>query len=178
MVSALLDLDRLSNDFGPGLSSAGGAYIAEAAAVCLDSRGHASGIQLPTQGHFQRAYLLRFGPVTDQERRTHADLEVATENGAYALSILIIESCTGLSVVERSRKGTGFDYWLGHGNGSDMPFVDKARLEVSGIREGGPQDIDRRVSAKLRQVSPSDGRLSAYIVVVEFSAPVAKVAKK
>jgi len=37
-------------------------------------------------------------------------------------------------VIERSRKGTGFDYWLGSADEvGELPFQNKVRLEVSGI---------------------------------------------
>jgi hypothetical protein len=52
-------------------------------------------------------------------------------------------------------------------------------LEVSGIRQGDPGLIERRVSSKRRQTNRSDAmRLPAFIVVVEFGTPIAAVVKK
>jgi hypothetical protein len=52
------------------------------------------------------------------------------------------------------------------------------RLEVSGIRKGDDSRIKARIKQKLEQVSPTDGTLPAYIVVVEFSNPLAFIVKK
>jgi hypothetical protein len=80
-------------------------------------------------------------------------------------------------VIQRSRKGTGFDYWLG--DESYMPFESKARLEVSGIRNGDQKVVTARVRAKLMQTEVSDvTSLPAYIVVVEFGHPVAEVRQR
>jgi hypothetical protein len=52
------------------------------------------------------------------------------------------------------------------------------RLEVSGIRKGDDSRIKARIKQKLEQVSPTDGTLPAYIVVAEFSNPLAFIVKK
>jgi hypothetical protein len=53
-----------------------------------------------------------------------------------------------------------------------------ARLEVSGIRRGDRRRVMARLKEKVTQVRSSDGALAAYIVVVEFSAPQARVEKR
>lgn len=62
------------------------------------------------------------------------DEEFTTEQAAYGIAFLIIRELTDLTVIERSRKGTGFDYWLGTTTDEGQPFKNKVRLEVSGIR--------------------------------------------
>ena len=81
---------------------------------------------------------------------------------------------TSYTVIERSRKGTGFDYMLG--DSLDPLFTPKARLEVSGImRETDGNTLDMRFHQKTAQTDKSDGtRLPAYVSVVEFSTPKAK----
>ncbi len=93
------------------------------------------------------------------------------------MAILIILALTDYTVIRRSRKGTGIDSWLGYQD-ADYPFQDAARLEVSGIRRGNDRILNARVSQKIRQTQPSDGALPAYIVVVEFSSPYARLVKK
>jgi hypothetical protein len=83
---------------------------------------------------------------------------------------------TGLTV-QRAFKGGGFDYWLGTVD-EDRPFQNLARLEISGIRRGNRRQIAARVKEKSEQVRRSDGALPAYVVVVEFSAPAARVEKQ
>ena len=92
---------------------------------------------------------------------------------------MIIQELTDYTVIERSRRGTGFDYWLGKkGDNSEIPFQNAVRLEVSGIRKGDDSRIKARIKQKLEQVSPTDGTLPVYIVVVEFSNPLAFIVKK
>jgi len=178
LCSPCLDLRSLSKAYWPGITEITGAYMAEAAAVSLDSQKHHESALLCVKGKFQVDYRVTFDPVSDRIRRAHGDLEVATENGAYAISILLIDANTDLTVVERSRKGTGFDYWLGKKSIPGPYFQYKARLEVSGIRCGTDAVIDSRVKMKLNQTKRSDGFLPAFVVVVEFSAPKAKVAER
>jgi hypothetical protein len=92
------------------------------------------------------------------------------------VAILLIRALTGYTVVERSRKGTGFDWWLGT---DDNLFQGKARLEVSGILRGTRRRINSRIKARLAQTSQSDNlAVTAYVVVVEFGTPRAKVVQR
>ena len=111
-------------------------------------------------------------------RRCWNDDEVATEHGAYAIATLLVPRITNLQVVERSKKGTGFDYWLGSSTETEALFQNKARLEVSGIRAGPEATIVGRLRKKLGQTQKSDATLSAMVIVVEFSGPQSRVAKR
>jgi len=109
--------------------------------------------------------------------RTHGDVQASTEHGACAVAILVTKKLTGFEVLERSVKGTGFDYWVG--KDESLPFRRKTRLEVSGILRGALGDVEQRISRKCRQTERSDGmRLDALVIVVEFSRPIVKVAKR
>src|ERR1700680_191776 len=80
------------------------------------------------------------------------------------------------TVVERSRKGTGFAWWLGT---EDNLFQGKARLEVSGILRGTTRRINSRIKARIGQTRQSDNlALTAYVVVVGFGTPLAKVVQR
>jgi hypothetical protein len=79
-------------------------------------------------------------------------------------------------VVERSKKGRGFDYWLG--DDDDLLFVGKARLEISGILSGSKAQIAARVKEKKGQLKPSDYLAPGYVAVVEFGQPAAHVEVK
>jgi hypothetical protein len=173
-VTRKLDLDRLREGL-PAITVAFGAAVAEAAAVCFDSRGHSCGVTMAVQGSYSRSYQVHWSSVTDQMHRCWADPNVATEHGAYGVAFLLIRELTDFTVIERSCTGTGFDYWLGKDN--DI-FQKKARLEVSGILSGDHQEVKRRVEVKKRQTKRSDGKLPAYVVVVEFGAPTAMVVKR
>jgi hypothetical protein len=132
-------------------------------------------VHLRVDGELFGSYSVVFEPVTQQMIRCWNDDEVATECGAYAIAILLIVERTEYTVIERSRKGTGFDYWLG--TDGDTLFQAKARLEVSGIRSGDERDIDRRSLRKQRQVRPTSNPLPAYVVIVEFGTPRGRVTR-
>jgi hypothetical protein len=91
--------------------------------------------------------------------------------------VLIIENLTPLTVVQRSYKGPGFDFWLGEKNDDEL-FQGKKRLEVSGILKGDEKTIDYRIKSKLKQTERSDGVLPAYAIVVEFSIPRSRILGK
>jgi hypothetical protein len=174
-----LELARLGDGY-PGLSPNGGIHLAQACAVCLQERRHISGTcRLAMRGAFEASYSLVWSEVGDQVFRQWNDEQEATEAGAVGIAILIITHRTDFQVVLRSRKGTGFDYWLGRKD--DVLFQSSARLEVSGIRVGMQREIDRRVDSKIQQTKRSDesfGTLPAFVVVVEFGTPVAVVNRR
>jgi hypothetical protein len=104
----------------------------------------------------------------------YADLGEATERGAYGIAILLVMHLAGFKVVQRSVKGTGFDYWLGFADA--LPFQDKARLEVSGILNGNEGVISSRLRIKIEQTRKSDRlNIPAYVVIVEFGNPLSRV---
>ena len=113
-------------------------------------------------------------------RRSWNDAEYTTEQGAYGVAILLVLGLTEYTVIEKARKGPGFDYWLGRAEDSEgLPFQNVSRLEVSGIRSGDDSFVRARVNEKLKQVAPSDSSdLPAYVVVVEFGSPLSQVVKK
>ncbi|MHB9131556.1 MAG: hypothetical protein ACYDBB_10770 [Armatimonadota bacterium] len=161
----------------PALTPAQGEVLAHSAAISLESCTHHSGVSITVDGDFSAQYRLRWRPTTDQMRRCYNDEEVATEHGAYGIAILLLRDLAGYTVVERSRKGTGFDYWLG--DDDDLLFQKKARLEVSGSRSQNATTLTSRVKQKVKQTAPSDNTgLPAYIAVVGFADPCAEVVKK
>ena len=177
----LLNLNKLSNGL-PAIKPEWGSSLAQMAGICLESQGHSQGVPLRVTGHMSSTYNLLWPRITDQARLTWADLEEATEYGATAIAVLLIKKEFGYAVIERSAKGTGIDYWLGHEE-EGPPFQNKARLEVSGILsvQGSAKDIERavakRVREKLKQTQASSGSLPAYVVVIEFGSPLGEVQK-
>jgi hypothetical protein len=175
MSSLALNLSDLAIGM-PGLTPAKGLSLAEAAAVCLESNDHESGVPTTMTGDQLTACAMHWQAVTQQQRDTYADMQEATEDGAAGVAILVANQAMGLSVMERSYKGTGFDYWMGdatqHDEDDELPFHNLTRLEVSGILQGDAARIARRVRVKLDQVEPTDHIGPAIIVVVEFGGPV------
>jgi len=151
--------------------------MAQAAVVCLDHQAHTSAVHLVVDGNFTATFSLSWSEeVTEAKRRFWNDLEDATQQGAYAVAILLIRALTGITVIERSRKGTGFDWWLGT---EDNLFQGKARLEVSGILRGTTRRINSRIKARMGQTRQSDHlALTSYVVVMEFGTPRSRVVQR
>jgi len=158
-----------------GMSAEWGAAIAQAAAVCLKEEGHSSGIMLSVDGSVSNRFTLTWIEPSMSAHRCWADSEDATEHGAYAVAIVLVHELTPLTVVERSKKGTGFDYWLGERDHPTPLFQEKSRLEVSGIRTGTNALVLAREQAKIKQVNlhatEATKSLPAIVVIVEFSTP-------
>ncbi|HEY9405796.1 MAG TPA: hypothetical protein VIQ24_24310 [Pyrinomonadaceae bacterium] len=132
-------------------------------------------------GEYSEDVEVRFPAVTQKMRKSWKDLREAVDHGASGVAILLMREMTNLTVIERSVTGTGFDYWLGpeDSDDDDLIFQDMVRLEISGINSGTRQELRRRVKDKLTQTEQSDSwGLTAYVVVVEFSAPCSEVVKK
>jgi hypothetical protein len=169
---ARFNLTALAEGVMPALSSVYGPQLAQAAAVCLEDREHKSGVTLHLAGVRSVQLLIEWPTVDDQARRSHNDLQEATERGAYGIAILIVCDLTGMVVVERSAKGLGFDYWLGDAKDDEL-FQGKARLEVSGILAGSRSQAQARLRQKKEQMKPSERLAAGYVAVVEFGTPIA-----
>jgi hypothetical protein len=174
----MIDLRELSRRSDP-LSSEVYQFHVAAAGVCLDHAGHDPDdttieVHLTTQQGDEQP--LRWSAPDDVVQRSHRDLQDATEHGAYALSFVLIEQETGMPVVEQSWKGTGCDWWVGEPNPERVGFQGCSRLEVSGILGGSASELEQRVREKLLQVSRPEREERAYVVVVAFGRPMAKVA--
>lgn len=176
-----LDLDDLAEGY-PGITPERGASMAEAAVVCLERARHSSGVMMEVSGDYAKTCEVVWSELGDPEQsaRTWADPQEATEHGASAVAAVLVPELTGLVIVERSWKGTGFDYWLGLDENELDNFLEGlARLEVSGIESGGPAEIRKRVRRKEKQTQRSDAtKLPAYVTVVEFSSPHSQVTKR
>lgn len=59
----------------PGLTPVCAQTLAEAAAVCLESRSHQTGVLLPRAGLMPKDLHLEWLPVDDQSRRCYADMQ-------------------------------------------------------------------------------------------------------
>jgi hypothetical protein len=163
----------------PGITPSVGMGLAEAGAICLDDRGHTSGVMLVVTGDLSGTFVVDWPFVTPQMRRSWNDRDVATENGAYGLACLFILRLTDFTIIERSRRGTGFDYWIGYQDSdAENLFSNKARLEVSGIRDGNDRILRKRLEKKrIQTLRSAHLRLPAYLVVVEFGRPMSHIVR-
>ena len=171
--SVIIELTTLALRVGelPGFTASRLAARAEAASVCLEQNGYRAECQFTVRDTMEMNHVVpaRLVPITERMRAANADLQEATEHGAEAIAAILSLELTPYTIVERARKGTGFDYWLGTG-----PLELKARLEISGILKGTLQELEARVRKKNRQTGRSDDLgYPAFICVVEFSHPFA-----
>jgi hypothetical protein len=114
---------------------------------------------------------LKWTVATPQVVAANADLQDATEAGAVTIALCAVEFETGLKVIERSFKGTGFDYWLGQGD--EPPFSNLQGIEISGIlKSSDPTVLKARLTQKKNQIAASVklGK-PVFVAVVEFSTP-------
>lgn len=178
-----LDLDKFKTGI-PVISKKIGAFLAEAAAICLHLNGYQSGVKLQVEGEVVDTLTIKWNDeVTNDVLNSWNDAKEATEFGATALAILLLLEYTNFTYFIRAFQGTGIDYWLGKGkySGEILPTGDrKGRLEISGILKASKGNtINMRVNQKKKQSKKTDNTdLPVYIVVVEFSEPKAKIIKK
>ena len=193
----MLDLNDLDTDEIPGITRERGKDSAQAGAVCLENQGHPQRVQFTVRGSFRKVYPLVWPPATNQAKRSWNDLEEAAQHGAAGVAALLAIREIGYSPLLRSRKGTGFDYWLGDSDLSNVSQAERAataglrsslrddnlvvriRLEVSGILHGNDARVRARRNLKLSQTNRSDSLgLPAYVIIVEFGRPLAEVTRK
>jgi hypothetical protein len=176
----VLNLHQLAEGI-PALTRSLGEVHAECAAVCLEHQGHQESVELHVRGVKDVRFELSRPTVTDQMRRAHFDLQRATEYGACGVALLLAREVTGLTAIEQSRKGTGFDYWIGAADQppSTLVFQKSARLEISGLLSATEKQFAGRIRQKLRQSEPSDKTgLPAFAIVIDFGRPQAEVAER
>lgn len=178
-----VDLETLKIGF-PAISKNIGRYLAEGGAYCLEANDHKSGVIMQIMSDSMEDVVIIWKDKIDaQVKRAWNDSLEATEYGATAIAILLIKKFTDYTIIERSFRGTGFDYWLGTGEYDEnlLPFEQrKAQLEVSGIwKESEHNKIDVRVRLKQRQVNRSNfKKFPVFVIVVEFGTPKAKMVKQ
>ena len=127
----------------PGITPTAAGQLSEACMVCLHRSNHPENVTMTLTGDFNKDYnIIWEDSFNEQIDRTYQDQEYTTEHGAICISALLAIKETDYTIIERSRKGTGFDYWLGYKDA--IPFMKSARLEVSGIFKGGQKPLETR----------------------------------
>lgn len=178
-----LDLDILKEGL-PGITARMGAFMSEAAVVALTLNGHKSGVILKIEGDFKEEYQIIWKePLTDNVIHAWGNLRDVVSHASVALSLLLIQELTNFVFFEIGLINTGIDYWISTKTepNEDMYFPEReARLEISGIfTANNSNTINMRVNLKKKQAEQSDeSGLPAYISVIEFSIPKAKIVKK
>lgn len=159
----------------PGMTKSIGAFLAEAATVCLVQNQHSSGVVMQVLGATNTIPVII--EWTDKIDLTTLiswrDTKEATEYGAMGISVLLMEKLYGYYVVGRLKQGEFSDYLLANTTSRSNPF---AKMEVTGIaKESNTNTLSIRINLKKKQVAKSKTKpFPVYIFVIEFSVPKAK----
>src|SRR5437762_5482204 len=87
-----------------GISPAYGSFLAEAASYCLGLKSHPNPVLLRVTGDLPSTGKLSWCASAANLETTYADLEEATEYGAYGVAFAVAVELTEFSYVERSAK--------------------------------------------------------------------------
>jgi hypothetical protein len=176
-----LDLDKLKSGL-PVISPTFGALYAEAAVVCLSKMGHKSGVTLNVSGDYHADFsLIWTQEIGILERKTWKDLREAAEYAATGIALLIMLELTSYTTFEREEQGQGSDFIMWQWNEEVKNYLsDWASLEISGILEEKiGNSLSMRISKKAQQIAKTKFlNQPAFIAVVEFGKPKAKIVKK
>jgi hypothetical protein len=175
-----LYLDELKEGL-PGISKTVGAFLVEAAVVCLTAQNHKPGVLIRLSGNYEVTFELFWrDEMTEQIRKTWKDEKEAAEYGASAIAILVLLALTKFVISERGVQMGVADYLLttreNNANLSNLKSP-SAHLEVSGIWKEHPKNtINMRLNAKKKQVKQAiEAGETVLIVVTEFGIPKAKI---
>lgn len=173
------DFNDLVNGM-PGLTPELAAIFKQAAIVRLHTQNHFSGVNFKDFSLDSVLYTFSWSEtVSSQMLASWRDEEELTEHAACGIIFVLFRKVTDFTVIERAKKRTGIDYWLGYRN-SELPFSSRdARLEISGIKCGSKGEIQTRINQKKKQTTPTDKEgIPVFIGIAEFSEPFVFLEKK
>lgn len=160
-----------------GLTESLGGVFFEAACVCF-SRHHRPPIDVQVH-HDQGNSVceLDFRTPTDRECNAHANMQDATEQAAYGVSIAAVEKAESLVVVARAETLTGADWYVAPPGTAAEDLESCYRLEVSGTDAGTLSVIETRLSQKALQTKGGKSNVPAIASVVGFKQRVVAIRK-
>ena len=167
----------------PGLTKTAGAFLAEAAAYCLDSQGFHSGVSMKVIGDItENVSIIWTDKVDEQVKKTWRDNKEAVEYAATAIGIVLTLEYTDFVIAARGRQSGVADYILTKkaAKADLLNFRSpQAHLEVTGIfREKGSNSIEARLKIKKQKAKKyTTTGTEVLIIITEFSIPKAKIVK-
>ncbi|MFK7981428.1 MAG: hypothetical protein AB8G86_15695 [Saprospiraceae bacterium] len=177
-----INVDKLKKGI-TGVTLASSVFYHEALLVALIQSGHQSGVILKLEGTFEEQIQLNWkSKISLSILRAWQNKVDVVNFAAVGLSLLLVCELTNFKSFETGNIGTGIDYWMS--SKKYIPglehFKREARLEISGILEETKSNtINMRMNLKKKQVKKSDNsNTSAWISIVEFSAPKSKIEKQ
>jgi hypothetical protein len=150
-------------------------YLAEAASVCL-SRHHAPPLTLRVHYGAVAGWAVSWEQPDHRQLAAHRNVNDATENGACAVAIAVLEATLNLFTISRADTLTGADYFVAADR--DCPDLEGAhRLEVSGTDLGTVTQLKHRLKRKIAQLKAACGDDEAFATVVAFHEATVVVQK-
>lgn len=172
-----INLDELRKGL-PGFTSIASSYLAEAATYCLNISGHKTGVNLTLEvGDEKKDVIVNWYSALPQDvESTWQDEQELVEYAAVGIALPLVLTLSEYTDVQRARKGSGVDFWLGQKDENGFPILE-ALLEISGIlKKNSRNTVTARLQQKIRQARRSPYKnIPVYIVVIEFSIPMAKL---
>jgi hypothetical protein len=139
---------------------------ADAAGVCL-SRHHISPADLTIQNRTDiSSREISWDIPNERIRRSWANADDATRDGAYCVSLALVEAEFGFVALARAETKTGADYYVGLPETSDLENA--FRLEVSGTDEGDRPVIQSRLKEKLDQLKRGNSNRPGIAIIIGF----------
>ncbi len=173
----VLDLDKIHESI-PTMAKSLADYMYDAAVFCFHHHSHSPGKRCEVRSleeTIEIASLVWTRQITDRIVNAFGDTGYAVEFAAEGIACLTIQEFAAYTVIERSQRNEGVDFWLAESRDEDNFILQRAaRMESKGITEARyPSDIKARVDEGAKQSKRSDETgLPAYIIVTEFSNPV------
>lgn len=173
----VIDVDMLREAI-PGLTESLAGYMQGAILMCLHHHSHQTGVRCELRDLeklLAAAAIVWTKPYSDSIERTYGETSYAVEFAAEGIACLTIRAYTQYTVIRRSIKDEGVDFWLAERDDEDnYIFQCAGRMESKGITEARYlSDITYSIDKGIEQSKQTDHtRLPAYIIATEFSKPV------
>ena len=162
----LLPLQNMADRHQALTPSVAGSYL-EAARVCLD-RHHSSPKEFTLENNRVESIAKVEWEAADKRiQAAWANIDDATEAGAYALAIAATELLKGMVAVHRAETRTGADYYIAPVGVGLEDLEHWWRLEVSGTHSE-KSEVKRRLRIKLEQARQGKSNLPALASVIGF----------
>ena len=153
-------------------------YIYQSILMCMQEHNHLPGVPCDIKDFEESlaaAEILWTREFSEKIAKMFGVPSNAAELAGEGIAFLTILAITDYTILERSNKGTGVDFWLGYKDDvAESNFQRAARMEVKGrTRLENDSQIRDVVRKGLKQTRRSAAtRLPAYVILTEFSRPV------
>jgi hypothetical protein len=143
----LPELRSIKTPRHPGVSEEVCRAYSQAAEVCL-GRHHTPPVTLlrvECKGRDPSRFL-GWWAADETAQRAWRNRDDATRDGAYVVSLAVVEAELGMVALSRADTRSGADYYIGAPGSRDLE--EASRLEVSGLDEGNRTEMRRRLRDK------------------------------